>query len=80
MKHIYQPPHYTSGGIETIDYIHAKLGDELFMGYVLGNAQKYLSRCGKKEGNTMVDDLMKCRYYIDKAIKVAKADKDDKAS
>lgn len=48
------PPHYTSGGIETIDYIEAKLTPEEFNGYLKGNILKYGSRLGLK-GNDMQD-------------------------
>jgi hypothetical protein len=56
------PPHYTDGGIETIDYIEAKLTREQFEGYCLGNALKYISRAGKKsEGDT---DIRKAVWYL----------------
>ena len=42
------PAHYTSGGIETIAYLRAKLTPEQFAGFCLGNALKYLSRAGLK--------------------------------
>jgi len=48
------PPHYTSGGIETIDYIQAKLTPEEFNGYLKGNILKYGSRLGLR-GNDMQD-------------------------
>ena len=49
------PSHYTDGGIETIDYIRAKLTQEEFNGYCKGNALKYISRCGKKSENWQED-------------------------
>jgi hypothetical protein len=39
-----QPKHYTTGGIETIDYIRAKLGGDHFQAYCIGNVIKYVSR------------------------------------
>ena len=42
------PPHYKTGGIETIDFIRAKLGRDGFITYCRGNALKYLSRLGDK--------------------------------
>ena len=48
------PPHYTAGGIETIDFMQAKLTREEFIGYLKGNVIKYSSRLGKK-GDTDVD-------------------------
>lgn len=60
------PPHYTSGGIETIDYIRAKLDDEAYRGYLQGNALKYLSRTGKKFD--AVEDLKKAVWYLNKLV------------
>ena len=55
------PPHYTAGGIETIDFIEAKGLD-----YNLGNVVKYVSRADQK-GNKL-QDLEKARWYLDRAI------------
>ena len=56
------PDHYTKGGIETIDYIKAKLTCEEYEGYLKGNVLKYLSREHNKGG---LDDLKKARVYLD---------------
>jgi len=55
------PPHYTSGGIDTIDFIEAKQ-----LGYHLGQVIKYVSRAGKK--NDALEDLKKARWYLDREI------------
>lgn len=55
------PRHYTSGGIETIDYIRAKLSPEQFRGYCLGNVLKYISRADLKGG---AEDLKKAQTYL----------------
>lgn len=55
------PPHYKSGGIETIDFIEAK-----GLGYHLGNVVKYISRAELK--GSAVEDLKKARWYLDRAI------------
>lgn len=55
------PPHYTIGGIETIDFIEAKGLD-----YNLGNVVKYVARADHK-GNKL-QDLEKARWYLDRAI------------
>lgn len=60
------PTHYTDGGIETIEFIQAKLTAEQFSGYCLGNALKYLSRAGKK--GDAATDLAKARWYINRII------------
>lgn len=49
-----QPPHYKDGGIETIDFLQAKLSREEFIGYLKGNVLKYGSRLGKK-GSVDID-------------------------
>lgn len=59
------PEHYTQGGIECIDAEKAALGD-LFMGFLIGNALKYLWRFRHKNG---LEDLKKARWYLDRAIK-----------
>ncbi len=40
--------YYDVGGIETIDIIRAKLTEEQYEGYILGNKLKYLLRCNWK--------------------------------
>ncbi|GLG01704.1 hypothetical protein Alches_17440 [Alicyclobacillus hesperidum subsp. aegles] len=59
------PSHYLTGGIETIDFIEAKLGAERFEGYCIGNALKYLSRYQHKGGR---EDLQKAVWYIQRVI------------
>jgi hypothetical protein len=56
------PTHYTSGGIETIDFIEAKELD-----YCLGNCVKYISRAGKKNEKKL-EDLNKAMWYLKRAI------------
>lgn len=60
------PAHYTDGGIETIDFIEAKLTREQFVGMCVGNALKYLSRAGKK--GDRAEDLRKARWYITRVL------------
>ena len=56
------PSHYTGGGIETIDYLAAKLTPDEFSGFCRGNALKYLSRLGKK--GDYAEDLGKAIWYL----------------
>jgi hypothetical protein len=56
-----QPPHYKTGGIETIDFIEAK-----DLGYHLGNVVKYITRAEHK-GNRK-EDLLKAQWYLNRAI------------
>lgn len=59
---INHPPHYTTGGIETIDFIEAKQ-----LGYHLGNVVKYIARAAEK--GDRLSDLRKARWYLDREIK-----------
>jgi hypothetical protein len=63
---INSPSHYTSGGIETIDYMEAKSTPEEFRGHLRLTALKYLSRAGLKE-NTL-QDLKKAQWYVNALI------------
>ena len=58
------PDHYKVGGIETIDFIQAKLTPEEFKGYLLGNVLKYASRAGHKDN--AVQDAGKMAWYANK--------------
>ena len=60
------PPHYTKGGIETIDFIEAK-----DLNYRLGNVIKYVSRAGKKDSDP-IQDLEKAAWYLQREINARK--------
>mgnify|MGYP001050643255 FL=1 len=64
---INHPDHYTVGGIETIDFIQAKMSPEEFKGYLTGNILKYITRYKHKNG---LEDLKKAQWYLDKLIGV----------
>lgn len=55
------PPHYKTGGIETIDFIEAK-----GLNYRLGNVIKYITRAEHK-GNRK-EDLQKALWYLQREI------------
>ena len=55
------PPHYKTGGIETIDFIEAKE-----LGYHLGNVIKYVTRA--KHKGAELEDLKKAQWYLERAI------------
>jgi hypothetical protein len=59
------PAHYTTGGIETIDFIEAKK-----LGYNLGNVVKYITRADHK-GNKL-EDLRKAQWYLTREIATLK--------
>jgi len=54
---INHPPHYCTGKIEVIDYI-----EDQKLGYHLGNAVKYISRCQHK--GTLTQDIDKAIWYL----------------
>jgi hypothetical protein len=58
------PSHYKQGGIECIEAMRVALGGG-FLGYLRGNAIKYLWRYDRKNG---VEDLKKARWYLDRLI------------
>jgi hypothetical protein len=64
---INHPAHYTAGSIEVIDYLQEKMTPEMFEGFCIGNALKYLSRYRYKGG---VEDLKKAEWYLNKIITV----------
>lgn len=63
-RNVVNPPHYTDGKIEVIDFIEDKK-----LGFCLGNVVKYVSRCGKKSGNTRKQDLQKALWYLTRELK-----------
>lgn len=57
------PAHYCLGGIEVLDAIEAwKLP------YHLGNVVKYIARAGIKSPDTLVQDLKKAQFYLNRYI------------
>ena len=60
------PPHYNRFGIECIDGIEASMSKEEFEGMLKGNALKYLWRYRYKDNP--LQDLEKCKWYLDKLI------------
>ena len=54
--------HYDKGGVQTIDFIKAKLSPEEYKGYLLGNCLKYLSRLNYKD--SAKSDAEKALVYL----------------
>lgn len=61
------PAHYKQGGIETFDYIRAKLTSPELDGYLKGNIIKYVSRERLKNST---EDLKKAQWYLDKLVEI----------
>ena len=55
-------PHYTSGGIEVIDILKAKLTRAEYRGFLRGNVVKYILRYDHK--GTPGADLRKAQTYL----------------
>jgi len=70
------PEHYKKGGIETIEYLQAKLSNSEFYGYLKGNAMKYISREGLKSEKLLdkIEDCRKAQWYIEQMVKVHQAE------
>ena len=58
---VLSPSHYTHGGIETIDFIRAKLTPDEFRGFCKGSIIKYLSRANLKGSEEQ--DYAKASFY-----------------
>jgi|TARA_B100001939_G_scaffold316224_1_gene302019 hypothetical protein len=59
------PPHYQKGQIQVWDFIADQKLD-----YFKGNVVKYVCRAGSKSGESELDDLMKAKVYVEKAIEL----------
>lgn len=59
------PSHY--GGSDNT-YEAIKVIEAWGLGFCLGNTVKYISRAGKKPGESDIKDLKKARWYIDREI------------
>lgn len=67
---VVHPQHYGGDTVyETIKVIEAWRLD-----FHLGNAVKYISRAGRKEGSTYVEDLEKAHAYLTRALMIAKGE------
>ena len=64
MDNVNHPAHY--GGADNA-YEAIKVIEAWNLDFCLGNVIKYISRAGKKEGNSLIQDLEKAKWYLDKA-------------
>ena len=64
-----KPNHYKSGGFDVISFcqIHE-------INFELGNVIKYVTRAGKKENNSELQDLLKAREFLNRRIKYLKGE------
>lgn len=64
------PAHY--GGADD-PYEAIKVIEAWGLGFHLGNTVKYISRAGKKSGQSLLQDLKKARWYLDRWIQKLEA-------
>ena len=65
MENVNNPAHY--GGKDN-PYEAIKVIEAWDLGFCLGNTVKYISRAGKKGGNSELQDLEKAKWYLDRQI------------
>jgi hypothetical protein len=58
------PSHYTQGGIETFDYIKAKLKVDELRGHCKATIISYLSRANYKHDDEGQADTLKALWYM----------------
>jgi hypothetical protein len=61
------PPHYNNGSVECIEAIEAMLSKDEYIGYLRGNALKYMWRFRYK--SKPFEDLRKARWYEERLMK-----------
>lgn len=59
--------HYTNKTIQPWDAMESWLSKEEFVGFLRGNALKYLARCNEKGG---IEDVRKAQHYTEKLLEV----------
>jgi hypothetical protein len=61
----YEPEHYHKHNIDTIQFLQEGFPPEVFIGFAIGSATKYLQRYPYKNG---MEDLIKAKDYIERLI------------
>ena len=69
MDNVNHPAHY--GGADNV-YEAIKVIEAWNLDFCLGNVVKYISRAGKKEGNSLIQDLEKAKWYLERQIQELK--------
>lgn len=75
VDNVNHPKHY-EGKIECINAMQEVLGKDGTISFCIGNAFKYIWRCRKKH-ETPMEDLKKCRWYIDKALELLESEEEN---
>ncbi|MBQ6629826.1 MAG: DUF3310 domain-containing protein [Methanobrevibacter sp.] len=69
MDNVNHPAHY--GGADNA-YEAIKVIEAWNLDFCLGNVVKYISRAGKKKGNSLIQDLEKAKWYLERRIQELK--------
>lgn len=72
-QEIKKPSHYCYSKYEPRKVIR-----EWGLNFNLGNTIKYISRAGRKSGNTTLEDLLKAREYLDFEIEAIREETTEK--
>ena len=75
MNNVNHPAHY--GGADN-PYEAIKVIEAWNLDFCLGNVVKYISRAGKKEGNSLIQDLEKAKWYLERRIQELKNEQKDR--
>lgn len=68
---VHHPGHYNKGKIEVIEFL-----EDQRLGFHLANVVKYVTRAGHKSPETIVEDLEKAAWYLQRKIELLKAKRD----
>ena len=63
---VHRPEHYNTGSLECIDAMKGMLNHDEYIGYLRGNALKYMWRFRYKK--SPIEDLRKARWYEERLI------------
>ena len=74
VDNVNHPKHY-EGKIECINAMQEVLDKDGTISFCIGNAFKYIWRC-KKKHETPIEDLEKCRWYINKALELLESEEE----
>ena len=61
-----KPAHYQGDKIECIEYLKDNMPDEAYLGYLEGNAKKYMNRWRYKDNP--ITDLKKAIWYLNRLV------------
>lgn len=61
------PSHYNTGKVECIEYLKDNMPFDNYLGYLEGNAKKYLHRWRYKK--KPLEDLKKAQWYLNRLVK-----------